>query len=494
MPDADAPEKHGPAVKPSPFAGVIAGIRSHRRAWIVAAAAVGFIVVGTGVVAFGATVGTKATAAVATTTPTPTPTATVPTRPVPSAEPAASRLRTCSVATLAQDPRLGTLEAQVINAKTGEVLFDRSGSTPAPTASVMKVLTSAAALSVLGPNYRVPTTVVQGSAPGTVVLIGGGDVTLSRLPTGQASFYTNAPHLDDLANQVLRNWKANPANANQPITNVIVDTSLFSGPVWLPSWDEHEEREVQGSTPYMTALMVDGDRNNPTAVESPRSTDPIGRAANDFAADLGGNVAVTLNGKAPAGAAQLGMVQSQPVTTLIQQAMEYSDNTIMEMLARLVAIKEGAGNTFAAEQQGTTEGLQTYGIPTTGITVVDGSGLSNLNAVPPSYIAQLMIKVLNRTDNLGIIYDGLPVSGVSGTLGPGYDRFQGSSSVARGAVNAKTGWIGTAYTLGGVIHAKDGTALTFAVFALNKVSDNAKAAIDSLVAGMYECGDNLSNN
>ena len=111
-----------------------------------------------------------------------------------------------------------------------------------------------------------------------------------------------------------------------------------------------------------------------------------------------------------------------------------------------------------------------------------------------SDIAALMIKILNREGNLGIIYDGLPVSGVSGTLGPGYDRFTGSSSAARGAINAKTGWINNAYTLAGIIHSKDGTPLSFAVYALGNVSDNAKAAIDNLVAGMYECGDNLSNN
>jgi D-alanyl-D-alanine carboxypeptidase/D-alanyl-D-alanine-endopeptidase (penicillin-binding protein 4) len=166
----------------------------------------------------------------------------------------------------------------------------------------------------------------------------------------------------------------------------------------------------------------------------------------------------------------------------------------MEMLARLVAIKDGAGNTFAAEDQGTITGLQGYGIPTTGLKIVDGSGLSADNAVPPSYVAQLMIKVLNREGNLGIIYDGLPISGKTGTLGPGYDRFQGQASVAVGAVNAKTGWIGTAYTLAGVIHSKDGTPLTFAIYAEGNVSNASKAAIDNLVAGIYECGNNLSNN
>lgn len=477
-------------------AGVMTAIRTHPKAWIAAGAAAALVVLGTGSVALGATVGAPAAAAVApthtasaTTTPTPTPTPTPtadPARPVPAAAPAASRIRTCSVAGLAQDGRLGTLEAQVVNAKTGEVLFDRNGGTPAPTASVMKTITSAAALATLGPDYRVSTTVVAGSTPGQIVLVGGGDVTLSRLPGGQGAFYTGAPSIQDLANQ------AKQAMGGQEITSIVVDTSLFGGPLWQPSWDENEERVVEGSTPYMSALMVDGDRNDPGAVESPRSTDPTGRAVQYFQQYLGTNVPVS-QGTAPAGARQLAAVQSQPVTTLIQQAMKYSDNTIMEELARLVAIKKGAGNTFDAENAGVISALAGYGIDTAGLHIADGSGLSADNAVPPSYMTRLFIKIMNRESGLGVIYDGLPVSGQSGTLGSGYNRFTGANSVARGAVHAKTGWIDHGYTLSGIVDSADGTPLTFAVYALGNVSDNAKQAIDTLVTGFYKCGDNLSN-
>lgn len=472
--------------------GVLTAIRKHPKAWIIAGASAAFVILGAGSVALGATVGSPAEAAAAPThsaspSPTPTPTKTAdPVRPVPANQPAASRVRTCSVAALSQDGRLGNLEAQVVDARTGEVLFDRNGTKPGPTASVLKTLTSAAALQVLGPDYRVSTTVVKGSVPGQIVLVGGGDVTLSRLPDGQASFYTDAPKIQDLATQVTQ------AMGGQPITSIVTDTSLFGGPVWQPSWDEREERVVEGSTPYMTALQVDGDRDDPTAVESPRSTDPVARAVQYFQQYLGTNVPVS-SGTAPAGAQQLAAVQSQPVTTLIDQAMSVSDNTIMEELARLVAIKTGAGNTFDAENAGVLAALKPYGIDTTGIHIADGSGLSGDNAVPPSYLTQLFIKVLNKQNGLGVVYDGLPVSGQSGTLGPGYSRFTGANAVARGAVLAKTGWIDNGYTLSGIVNAADGTPLTFAVFALGNVGDNAKQAIDTLVTGFYNCGGNLSN-
>lgn len=463
--------------------GMMSAIRRHRHAWTIALLAIGLVVLGTGSVAWGIAVGAPGVSP----HPTPTPTATLsPGRPLPAAEPAPTRERTCSVQSLTQDPRLGTLQAQVVNARTGEVLFDRAGSTPGSTGSVMKVLTAAAALAVLGPDYRVQTRVVAGTSPGQIVIIGGGDVTLSRLPDGQPSFYTNAPTMQDLATQTKQ------ALGTQPITSIVVDTSLFSGPVWQPTWDEHEEREVEGSTPYMTALMVDGDRADPTASDSPRSTDPVGRAVQYFQQYLGTDVPVT-SGVAPAGARQLAMVQSQPVSVLIDQALTYSDNTIMEELSRLVAIKTGAGNTFAAENQGVLTALQEYGIPTTGIHAADGSGLSPDSVVPASYLTQLFIKILNGQDGLGVIYDGLPISGETGTLGPGWGRFTGANAIARGAVHAKTGSIDTAFTLAGIVNSADGTPLTFAVYALGSVTESSRAAIDTLVTGFYRCGDNLSN-
>ena len=417
------------------------------------------------------------------------PAAPVPTRPVPSTAADARTLRNCSVAALAADPRLADFQAQVVNARTGEVLFDRGGDTSSRTASVLKVMTSAAALAALGPDHRATTTVVAGSTPGSVVLVGGGDLTLTRLPTGTESVYAGAPHLDELARQTLAAWQANPANP--PITSLVLDDSFFGGPGWEPSWDELERRA--GSMPDITALQVDGDRDDPTRHTSTRSTDPVGRAGEAFAAALGGGLSVSL-GTAPAGAEQLAAVRSQPVSVLIGQSLIVSDNALAEMLARLVAVESGAGNTFGALQQSVVAALGSYGVDTTGIVIADGSGLSNNNAVPPSYLTRLFVKINDRDGDLGVIFDGLPIAGgPTGSLSYD-DRFTGDNAIADGAVFAKTGWIDTGYTLSGIIRAADGTPLTFAVYALGDVSDNAKQALDTITAGFFRCGDNLSNS
>ncbi|GAA1750402.1 D-alanyl-D-alanine carboxypeptidase/D-alanyl-D-alanine-endopeptidase [Agromyces humatus] len=468
-----------------PGASVVAYVRRHRLAATITAGALVLALAGTGAVFAGAATNADAnTSVVPSATPTSMP---EPARAVPAEAVAASRVRTCSVAEAAADPRLANLQAQVMKASTGEVLYDRGGTTASRTASVMKVLTSAAALSVLGSSYRATTTVVKGAEPGSVVLVGGGDVTLSRTPSGDETAYPGAAHLDELARQVREAWAADPANP--PITKLILDASYFGGEEWHSSW-ALSEREL-GYMSNITALMVDGDRDDPYTNTSWRSDDPIGRAGQAFADELGG-VGTIERGTAPAGAAQLGAVSSPTVAELIDKALVVSDNTVAEMLARLVAIETGAGNTFASLNAGILEGLDGYGVDTAGITIVDGSGLSPDNAVPPSYLTRLFAKVNAREASLGYILDSLPVSGERGSLAYD-DRFWGDNSVADGRVIAKTGWIDTGYTLSGVIRAADDTDLTFAVYALGDVTDEAKTAIDTLTTAFYRCGDNLSN-
>ncbi|MGI9821741.1 D-alanyl-D-alanine carboxypeptidase/D-alanyl-D-alanine-endopeptidase [Agromyces sp. Marseille-Q5079] len=476
----------------APAASALAFIRRHRRALAVTAGVVAFALLGVGAVFAGTALNTREAVPVALVTETPTPTPTAdPGRPAPAnvAAPSAieTRIRTCSVADRAADPRLANLQAQVVNAATGEVLYDRGGSTPSRTASVMKVLTTAAALNVLGPDYRATTTVVKGAEPGSAVLVGGGDVTLSRTPSGSETVYPGAAHLDDLAAQVQAAWAADPSNP--PLTKLILDASYFGGDEYQASWDTVERDD--GYMSNITALQVDGDRDDPYSNTSWRSTDPIGRAGQAFADTLGGIGAIE-RGTAPAGAQQLGAVSSPTVAQLVDKALVVSDNTVAEMLARLVAIQTGSGNTFDAINAGVLQGLADYGVDTSGITVVDGSGLSDDNAVPPSYLTQLFVKINAREGNLGVLMDGLPVSNQRGSLSYS-DRFAGDNSVAAGAVSAKTGWINTGYTLAGVVRAQDGSTLTFAIYALGDVTDEAKQAIDTLTTGFYLCGDELSN-
>jgi D-alanyl-D-alanine carboxypeptidase/D-alanyl-D-alanine-endopeptidase (penicillin-binding protein 4) len=464
--------------------GISGLIAKHPNAWLFSALGVVFVLLGTGAVFAGSSFAPEPIAAVA---PSPSPTMSPTPRPVPATPAAATRLRTCSIASLAADPRLGTFEGSVLNAKTGEVLFDRSASTPAPTASVMKTLIAATALKVLGPDYRLSTKVYAGSQPGSIVLVGGGDPTLSA---GHGSVYANPPQLSDLAKQV--ETAREKEGLTDPITSIILDSTMWNNAdAWDPSWPVTER--TQGYQPMIVPLMVDGDRANPARQDSPRSTDPVAAAGDAFSAALGlGGNATFSRGSAITSNPLLGEVKSQPVNTLIGEMLPVSDNTLAEMLARVSSKVSGSDGSAASLTAVVSKALTSYGITPTGLAIKDGSGESNNDGVPPLVVAQLMSKVLAGADSLDVIYKSLPVSGRTGTLA---GRFTGPNAIARGAVNAKTGSILHVYTLGGIVHAADGTPLAFAFYALgNKVGGTARAALDTVTTGVFTCGDNLSNN
>jgi D-alanyl-D-alanine carboxypeptidase/D-alanyl-D-alanine-endopeptidase (penicillin-binding protein 4) len=336
---------------------------------------------------------------------------------------------------------------------------------------------------VLGPDYRLTTSVIEGAKPGQIVLVGGGDPTLSA---AGSSVYAGAPKIADLASQAKAAYAAKYPGV--PITEVVLDASYWNpADKWDPIWKRSEQ--TIGYHSEVTALMVDGDRADPTRNTSPRSTDPIARAGAAFVSALGGGATTSIGTASTTNV--LASVQSQPVSSLINFMLLTSDNTLAENLARVVSVKSGFGGSAASLQQAIPAALAGYGVPVDKLTIKDGSGLSEASGVPPEYIAKLMVKILAGGQNLNVVYNSLPVAGKSGSLA---SRFTGANAVARGSVIAKTGWIDTAYTLGGVVKAADGTPLTFAFYAIGDgIGDNAKGAIDTLAASVYNCGDNLSN-
>lgn len=470
---------------PKPRTGLSGLIGKHPTVWLVSALAVVFLLLGTGAVFAGAAVGSANANPAATPAPGEEPTAEAdPGRAVPAALPAATRLRTCTVAGLASDPRLMSLKGYVMNATTGEVLFSREGDVPNRTGSVLKVLTASAALAALGPDYRLTTKVVDGGTPGTIALVGGGDPTLSA---GGGSVYSGAPSIVDLASRARAAY--DQAHPGVPITNVVLDANYWNpADKWDPIWKRSEQ--TIGYHSEVTALMVDGDRANPGSNTSPRSTDPVGRAGAAFVAALG-LPGVSVSTGTASSSTVLAEVQSQPVSTLINFMLLTSDNTLAENLARVVSVKTGNGGSAASLQQAIPAALSGYGVPVDKLIIKDGSGLSEANGVPPEYVAKLMVKIAAGGQNLGAVYSALPVAGKSGSLS---GRFTGPNSAARGNVIAKTGWIDTAYSLGGVVKAADGSTLTFAFYAIGDgIKDSARAALDTLTTGVFNCGDNLSN-
>lgn len=481
-PRAAAPATTGESGAGQKGAGLRGWVAAHRLGVIIGASALAFVLLATGVLYAGAVVGSR-TADGASTTDNVADAGRV--TPAEIAEP--SRLRTCTVAAQAADERLVGFTGAVTNASTGAVLFDRGASTASTQAGVSKVLTAAAAINILGPDTTLSTRVYLGSTPNTIVLVGGGDPTITALKNGD-SVYAGAARLSTLADLVRDNFTGNPDD----IENIVLDASLWSqGDKWDATWPR--SAQTGGTISEVTALQVDGDRADPTKQTSPRSTDPVTRAGFLFAEALEldpDDVTFSL-GSAVTSKPLLGEVKSQPVNVLVNQMLMQNDSTLAESLARLVSKTAGYGGTAASLQQAITSALAVYGVSTSGVTIHDGSGLSTATVIPPKFLADFMAKVLAGQNNLNYVYNSLPVAGKSGVLAA---RFTGDSAAAHNQVVALPGSSG-GYSLSGIVLAVDGTPLSFAFAATGTgVKDNARVALDALATGVFACGDNLSNN
>jgi D-alanyl-D-alanine carboxypeptidase/D-alanyl-D-alanine-endopeptidase (penicillin-binding protein 4) len=331
-------------------------------------------------------------------------------------------------------------------------------------------------LTTVDPESTLATTVVAGSTPGEVVLVGGGDPTLTRAATSPS--YPGAASVATLAAQV------QAALGGQRVTRVVVDGSLYSGPLTASGWQPADAPSSYASP--ITAAMVDGGRV--TATSTNRSGTPATDAGRALAAALGAPGAAVVQGTAPAGARTLGTVHSAPIARIVEQALSQSDNVLAEALARQVAIARHLPATFEGSAQGVLAALQQDGFDVTGVTMHDGSGLSRLDQVPPRLEAALLTRAAaGKLPRASAVLSGLSVAGYDGTLA---DRGDQDPATQPGAVRAKTGTLAGVHGLAGTVVTKDGRLLAFSVVADQSTASDAAAekAIDQVAAALAGCG------
>jgi D-alanyl-D-alanine carboxypeptidase/D-alanyl-D-alanine-endopeptidase (penicillin-binding protein 4) len=402
----------------------------------------------------------------------------------------------CTVDKQLTSKNIKQLHVEVLDATSGQTLFSKDEQQPARTASVMKVLTAAVALDVLGPDYRITTSVmVSPSEPGKIYLVGAGDVTLSRMPGNITSYYAKAPKLDSLTKQIASWAKASSFS----ISAVSVDSSLFGGEKeWHPTWSRLGL--TSGYMAPVSALQIDAARltstRNPNTWLAQRTSTPVKQAGDLFVASLNKmGIATGLKAtaaKAPTDSVVIASVQSRPVSELVANMLRVSDNSIAEALGRVASIKSGLDGSMASLTPLYKKVLKARGLDVSKISVIDASGLSRLNQVPAALINDLLLLVNQGVGDYEALEAGLPISGESGSL---KSRFATGSKVeTKGKVIAKTGYILTGYSLAGFLTAKDGTELIFTVYNLaERANANHRLAMDNLVYRFYQCGASLSS-
>ena len=378
----------------------------------------------------------------------------------------------------------GRFTGVVLDAAGGQPLWTDAADTALVPGSTGKLLTCAAALLTLSPTSTFVTRAVAGPDPGTVVLVGGGDPTLTALPAGRDSVYPDAPRLADLAAQVQR-------AAPGPITKVLIDTSRYTGPELAPGWFAADIRG--GYVTPIEPLMVDGGRIDATLQDGPRVDNPAETAGRAFAGMLGVNPDTVSAGTAQVNARQLGSVSSAPVGDLVEHLLRTSDNVAAELLAREVAVARGTEPSFRGASEAVLAALAQAGLDRSGTELFDGSGLSVQNRVPARLLGAVLAAAAapaagpRTTEPLRPIISGLPVAGGDGTL---VDRFARStdSAAGRGVVRAKTGTLTGVSSLAGVVTDTDDRLLVFAFLSNGPSPADSRPRLDDMAAELSRCG------
>lgn len=377
---------------------------------------------------------------------------------------------------------LGQVTVSVVDAVTGRTLYASGADSPQTPASTNKIATAVTALSLLGPEHRFRTRVVS-TAPGRIVLVGGGDPTLTAAATAGPDAQASLATLADLTAAALK-------AAGTASVRLGYDTSLFAGPAVHPIG-------INDNISLLQALTVDEGRRDPHSTENAaRYGDPAATSAADFAALLSRR-GITVQGAparspaaTPATATPLARVESQPLSEIVERMLTDSDNDIAETLGHQAALASGLPATFAGGAAAVRKTLTGLGVPLGGTRLADSSGLSGQDAIPAAVLTRLLALAASPShQELRAVVSGLPVAGFTGTLDNRYSGDAAGAAAGLGLVRAKTGSLQTVNTLAGLVLDRDGRLLVFAFMSNGSGSAaSARAALDRLAGRVAVCG------
>ena len=369
--------------------------------------------------------------------------------------------------------------------------FSSSGAPLATPASTTKVVTSATALFLLGPDHRFETRTVLEHGGGTprLVLVGGGDPFLLSSPQAKWGTNTAATYAPKKADVVTLARQTASALRDEGVKKIRLgyDDSLFGGPAVNPHW--RSDYIPDDVVPPITSLWVDEGRD-PYGYGF--SSDPSLSAAQVFQAALG-KAGITVTGVptrtvAGGSATDVAAVSSPPLAQIVQRLLEVSDNEAAEILLRQAGLAHGGDGSSESGRTAVKRVLAAAGVDMHGSVLYDGSGLSRENLMSP----HLLIDVLRwaASDDepaLRTVVAGLPVAGFTGSL---TNRFGHGAPAGAGRVRAKTGTLTGVTSLAGIAVDLDGGVLVFALLAdqVNPLrSGLAETDLDDAAAALGAC-------
>jgi D-alanyl-D-alanine carboxypeptidase/D-alanyl-D-alanine-endopeptidase (penicillin-binding protein 4) len=320
--------------------------------------------------------------------------------------------------------------AVALDLATGNVLFTQNQGLSLAPASNEKLPLTYAALTTLGPTYRIETDVLgEGEQDGTtfsgtLVLRGGGDPTLS------------AAGLRSLAAQV-RTY-----GIRRVTGGIVADESYFDSRRMVAGW---KPSFFIDESPPLSALVVNRARVGRTVTRSPALA--AGTAFRTALRSAGVVVDGTVRmGRVDDFAIPIAQVESPSLASILRFMDRESDNFAAELLLKQLGAVSLDRGTSAAGASVVMQALAEAGVPMAGVRIVDGSGLSRLDRLTANAVAATLKAAWADPTVKPAFVAALPVAGVNGTM---EDRLR--KAPARGRVLAKTGTTSDASALSGYV-------------------------------------------
>jgi len=321
--------------------------------------------------------------------------------------------------------------------RDGNTIFDERADRAVAPASVQKLVVAASALDALGAAYRFHTMFAaregigdDGVLEGDLWLVGSGD------PSLQSSDLRNG--IGMLARSGLRHVDG----------GVVVDATALTGPELNPHWGADDDGQDYAAP--TSAISVDGDtiesREAIGGVEQTVWT-PMRGVVRYVASQVNsmliargiGPAARPGAGPAPLDSLVLWDHRSAPLQTLESHMLFVSDNHYAEQLLRTLGEEATGTPDDAGGIEAERRFLDRRGIPTPGLKLFDGSGLSSQNRIAAITLARLLAACEPS------LYSLLPLGGRQGTL-EDYDF-----TTALGRVRAKSGHLADVASLSGYV-------------------------------------------
>ena len=432
-----------------------------------------------------------------------------------SAKPGTDELPEAIATILRSTPLQGARAGVIVSdLETGEIVFGKNADELLNPASNMKILTTAAALARLGPDFRYPTDVVfggpveNGVLQGNLYLRGKGDPSLST-----ERLYRIVRQLRNMGLKEVRG-------------NLVADDTYFDSQYEGPGWEQDDS-----DRPYMAGvgalslnlnaveiLVFPGEAAGEKArvVVEPASeylvvenqvvtSAPGSRSRIDATSEaLGNRQRIVVRGRiarsedrivtyrrishpplytahtfrqllAEQGIAVKGRVVvgetpaslkpaltdwSEPLPLLVHRLNKWSQNHMAEMLLKTLGAETyGAPGTWFKGVSALESFLaEEVGIPRGSMVLRNGSGLNDTNRASARQILQVLEWAWKKSTIAPELLTSLPIAGVDGTT---RNRLVGT--MGQGRVRAKTGTLQNVTALSGYATAPNGKTYAFAI-------------------------------